>query len=350
MKPRKPSFWHLVGFVLLAHSLAACAIPSEIEPPASDAGPGTDSSTDGATTDTSTDAGPPDSGTDSGTDAGADSGTDSNVDAGCPPDLFSAPVNVTELNSTDTELAPWLQSDNLRIIFSSSRAGSMGGTDTWHAVRPDPLSPFATPSLTSNVNSNSEDLKPILSDDGLTLYFASNRSGAAGFDIFMATRPGPTGAFGAPTPVAELNTADHDFPSYITPDELTIYIASDRTGTMGSYDVYVATRTGTGLPFDPPTNVTELNSTDADLSAMLDASGLTLYMTSFRTGDYDVYFATRPDTSSPFSTPAPITVVNSSADDSDVMLTPDGTGIYIASNRAGSSGDADIWFAPRACP
>jgi len=57
------------------------------------------------------------------------------------------------------------------------------------------------------------------------------------FDIWTASRPGPTGKFDTPVPVTELNTAISDRPAWISADGCRLYISRGDTRAM-----YVASK------------------------------------------------------------------------------------------------------------
>jgi hypothetical protein len=72
----------------------------------------------------------------------------------------------------------------------------------------------------------------------------SRRVGAQ-FDIFQSTRPSIGGAWSLPTSLGgAINTSSHDEAGYITPDGLSLYFHSDRSG---NYDLYVARRIDTAM-------------------------------------------------------------------------------------------------------
>lgn len=107
----------------------------------------------------------------------------------------------------------------------------------------------ALPAGTSAINHpTADDYRPVLTDDGLTLYFASKRSGIGGDtdgDIWMATRANLNSSFGTPTRVDILNRSGRDFPLAVSEDECTLYFASNRDTGLGStddYRIYTATR------------------------------------------------------------------------------------------------------------
>jgi WD40 repeat protein len=90
---------------------------------------------------------------------------------------FEVPVNVTELNSTDTEGRAVLSSDGASVIFSSDRPGGLGDADLWISSRPTPTSPFSAPRNLVQANSDAEDLDVAVSSDEQEIFFASARGG-----------------------------------------------------------------------------------------------------------------------------------------------------------------------------
>src|SRR5262245_48718825 len=81
---------------------------------------------------------------------------------------------------------------------------------------------------------------PTLTDDRLELYFNFQA------DIFVATRASVGAPWSAPVRVAELSSTANETTPEITGDGLTIYFASDRVGTLGGEDIWIATRRARG--------------------------------------------------------------------------------------------------------
>lgn len=80
---------------------------------------------------------------------------------------------------------------------------------------------------------------PSLSEDGRVIVFTSNRLSPLR-DIFVATRPSTTVAFGGPEAVTILNSPDSDFDPHVTTDGCAIYFASDRGRSAGDLTIYVS--------------------------------------------------------------------------------------------------------------
>jgi hypothetical protein len=97
------------------------------------------------------------------------------------------------LNSEADDLGPVLSPDGERLYFSSNRSGSRGGQDLW-LVRREGEGWSAAENLGPGVNSEHDEFGPALAPDGRTIYFASNRplahdeTGRAGDGASAATR------------------------------------------------------------------------------------------------------------------------------------------------------------------
>src|SRR5262249_44706445 len=96
------------------------------------------------------------------------------------------------------DVAPHVTRDGLTLLYASKAPGGLGDWDLWQVTRPTLSSPWGTPvNLGPTINSSAADSEPLISPDGLSLYFSSNRAGGRGqYDIWVATRPSADAAFG----------------------------------------------------------------------------------------------------------------------------------------------------------
>lgn len=218
-------------------------------------------------------------------------------------------------------------------------------------------------------------------------------SGAEGGgpDAYVCDRALP---FGAPVPIAELNTVGGvgEGTLRLLPDELTGYFwRRDTTDTMTLAQIFYASRLALDAPwtaqpvtglddgrgsldptlvsdgsllvfrkttpddlylavpidatsFQPPVEIGSLNSLSADTEPFLQASGSELIFNSLRSGGGDLYRATRSGKT--FSAPTLIAEVSTTADEGDPVLSADGLELYFRSNRVGN--EYDIYRATRA--
>jgi predicted outer membrane repeat protein len=102
---------------------------------------------------------------------------------------FGAPVLAPGLNSAVNDFRPNVRRDGLEIFFDSNREGGSGGLDIWTSTRTKTSDPWSAPTNLSDINSIANDLRASLSWNGATLYFGSFRAGGQGsMDLYVTTR------------------------------------------------------------------------------------------------------------------------------------------------------------------
>jgi hypothetical protein len=96
--------------------------------------------------------------------------------------------------------------------------------------------------LGQTVNSPSVEGAAMVSPDGLSLYFHSNRAGGYGsFDVWVTTRPTTDDEWGAPMNLGPvINTSTFDGAAGISADCSTLYFMSGRPGGSGRHDLWQA--------------------------------------------------------------------------------------------------------------
>lgn len=184
-----------------------------------------------------------------------------------------------------------------------------------------------------------------LSPDELTVYVASDLAapGTPNFDLYSSSRTSLTTPFGALAPMTALMTDSDDRSPTISSDGLTLLFHSSRGG---NYDLHASTRASTSAPFPAPTALgAAINTTAIETSPVLTSSGTALYFTRSTATTDEVYVATLGATG--FGAAVPVTEINAGGPASSVAIAADGLTIYWASARAGGSGMQDIWTASR---
>ena len=275
---------------------------------------------------------------------------------------FGKPTNLgPTVNSPAYDCAPCISSDGLELYFDSRRPGGYGLWDIWVTRRPARDADWGNPvNLGLTVNSPVDDIGPIISDDGLEIYFTSKQSGGyGGWDSWVTRRPTRDADWGTPINLGPmLNSSTNDGASSISANGLKLYIWSNRPGGYGSDDILVTERVTLNDPWGAPTNIGAMvNSSAQEDSACISANGLLLLFSEdfagpFRTGGYgkaDIWLTTRASVSDPWDTPRNLgPIVNTSSGDicSGRSLSPDGLTLYFWSNRPGGHGSWDIWQAP----
>jgi hypothetical protein len=218
---------------------------------------------------------------------------------------WSTPVLETALNSSSTDTGPHLSIDGLTVHFASFRSGNY---EIYSATRAGVGAPWSAPVLeTALSDGTAQDDQPFLSADGQSLWFASTRGGT--YDIWVATRSG-TG-WNAPTVVSELSspTASAESAPSLTADGLEIYFLTAGWSAPATPQnaIHRATRTSTALPFGTPTLVTEFANANTHRDVEVAPDGLSIIYTEFVSPRLQVMMAERASRSLPFSAPVVLT-------------------------------------------
>lgn len=148
------------------------------------------------------------------------------------PESGGGLMNLGEpINTTSWEGHPFVTRDGKRLWFASDRPGGFGGTDIWYCERTGGGT-WGTPvNAGPVVNTSNDELSPCIDPESGTLYFAAWRDGS-GLDI-MYLKPGMTTRAALTAPY---NSPDDDFTPCIFGS--TFYLASNRTGGCGGFDLY----------------------------------------------------------------------------------------------------------------
>jgi len=161
---------------------------------------------------------------------------------------WGVPVNLgTTINTSGPEGAPRLSTDGLELYFSArNRAGGYGGDDIWVTRRATKNDAWEPPiNLGAVVNSPASDCYPFLSADGLALFFCENRGrplrpgGFGNVDMWVTTRASVSEPWGTPVNLGpQVNSPSHDSGPVISPDGFTLYFGSNRPGGFGGSDIW----------------------------------------------------------------------------------------------------------------
>ena len=207
------------------------------------------------------------------------------------PDLASAwsVSPITDLNTASTDKEPAPLADNSGLAFASNRPPADAGGDLYFATNDGTTYTLVGP--ISNLNTTMIDYHPYFQPGTSTLWFASNRTGLLA--IYTSTYQGG-GSFSAPVQMSDLDVAGYDTEVAIpSPDGLVMYFRSNRPGSLGGIDIWVATRASTSMPWGNARPVDEINSTVLDTPNWISGDLCTIYLSSSRTDASDIFVATR---------------------------------------------------------
>ncbi|MFH1883148.1 MAG: M56 family metallopeptidase [Planctomycetota bacterium] len=208
--------------------------------------------------------------------------------------IFGTPTNLgPTVNSSAADYDPSISADGLSLYFASRRTGGYGNNDLYVTNRKTTEDPWETPlNLGPTVNSSGWDNAPSISADGLSLNFSSDRPGGYGeWDLWVATRETTSAPWGAPVNLGQtVNSPANEHGQCISGDGLSLYFAERfvgpfRPGGLGYGDIWVTTRKTTADPWDRPVNLgPAVNSSAQDRSPDISADQRMLFFSSFRTG------------------------------------------------------------------
>jgi hypothetical protein len=218
------------------------------------------------------------------------------------------------------------------------------GTSTGEHATCDAEMPFTEPMLVTELDTEMHEDHAWLSQDELTVYLSSNRNDELpGYDIYVGVRAGLDDPFGELTLLTGSDSEDRR--PTLTADGLTLYLASSPVGAL-SYDLMVATRANLLAEFSELAPVGVVNSDVSDSAPSISPDGTTLWFESQRTGLGDIY-RTQRSGDGPFEEPTPVGELNTPSAEAAPVPSADGLTIWFASNRAGGVGDLDVWTATR---
>jgi hypothetical protein len=159
-------------------------------------------------------------------------------------DPWAEAVNLGPLiNSSENDSGPSLTPDGLSLFFYSRKPGGFGGIDIWVTTRATVNDPWAEAvNLGPTINTSVLDYWPSILDNGLTLILTSRRPGGYGNrDIWLATRETIEDEWGTPINVGlTVNSSVDEACPNISNDDLTLYFASNNLAGQGSYDIWQA--------------------------------------------------------------------------------------------------------------
>jgi len=201
---------------------------------------------------------------------------------------WTAPA-IAPFSDVGRNFDPVLSPDGLRLYFVSDRApeGTLGtppDPDLWVVARPRVGAAWGAPRrLPAPINASARrEVEWFASEaaDG-TLYVAAGRAGAPGTDLWRARRV--DGAYPSLEPLgAPLDGPGLEAEPMIAPDQsFIVFAAYERPGGHGHFDLWIAHREGDG--WSAPVNLgPTVNSPARDYSPRLAPDGHTLLFTSER--------------------------------------------------------------------
>jgi hypothetical protein len=202
-------------------------------------------------------------------------------------------------------------------LFAYSCSASSGGTNLHEAER---LSPVLGGSHRLILGEMRTEGSPEFSPDGRSLYFLTFTAADIG-NIELIERTSPIETWGAIQVPPDLNTLGDDRPG--SPDRSGNHIVISRGGVLLEF-----VRTPQGA-FTPLQTTDTLGAGPMAVNPHLSNDGLTLvFAAPDRTAD--LYIAYRQSVDEAWGAALPITELNTTQNEADPWISPDGNGIYFA--------------------
>lgn len=264
----------------------------------------------------------------------------------------------TAVNESNSTMAP----NGLSLYFSSTRTdlGGLGGNDIYVSRRATLGSVWGAPqNLGATVNTSSTEHISSISRDGLTMFLFSNRPGGlGGNDIYFSTRTGAFNDFGWTAPInlgSPINTElDDGLAAYVEDEDFgnSLIFSSNRNNGGVDYDLFQSTRNANGT-FNTPVAIDELNTPGAELRPAVRRDGLEIYFGAARfgglgeLGTFDIWISKRASTFLPWNPPVLVPNINTTEDENNPSLSPDGSILYFTAYRNGGVTGLDLYSATR---
>ncbi|MBX2931899.1 MAG: PD40 domain-containing protein [Chitinophagaceae bacterium] len=156
------------------------------------------------------------------------------------PEGWSEPENLgPNINTEFWESSPSLSPDKRVLYFSSNRYGGVGGKDLYFSERM-PNGKFGPAvNMGEGINTEADEFSPFIHADNQTLYFTSNGWQGYGASDLFVVRKQDDNTWSEPENLGyPINTIDDDGYLAVSADGLTAYFASDRSDSRGGLDLY----------------------------------------------------------------------------------------------------------------
>lgn len=198
------------------------------------------------------------------------------------------------INTKKNQGAQSISADGRFLFYTSCDdiENGYGSCDIYYSLKIGDIWSFPENAGTI-INTADWESQPSITADGRELFFSSARPGSIGsYDIWMATI-GDDGYWQDPVNLGNvINTNYSEQCPFIHPDGKTLYFSSEGHPGMGSADLFYATRDEYGIWSTPKNLGYPINTKDREISLSVSANGTTAYFSSDRgkaVGDLDIY-------------------------------------------------------------
>ncbi len=262
------------------------------------------------------------------------------------------PINLgANINSSNSEYSPTLTADEQTLYFTVARPRDQytlcdnckEEEDFYISKQIDGEWSIALP-LGHPINTRGNEGAASISPDGMYFYFtACNRDdGFGSCDLYVSKRE--KGKWSKPTNMGStVNSKNWDSHPSIAPDGKTLYFTSARNGNM---DIYVSELDENGNWSEPQNIGKPINTNKTEMSPFIHPDGKTLYFASdghFGMGGLDLFFSRKQEDGS-WSEPQNLGYpINTHHDEGFFIVNALGNMAYFSSNKFGGYGKLDLF-------
>jgi len=152
---------------------------------------------------------------------------------------WGEPTLISVAQDTFTVGHPAISNDDLTLVFASNIPGGQGGKDLWYITYDKKAKTWSEPTnLGSEINTAGDEMFPFIRDNG-ELYFSSNgHSGMGGLDIFKAANKGVNQWAGIENLKSPMNSEANDFGIVFEPGKDRGFFTTSREGGKGGDDIW----------------------------------------------------------------------------------------------------------------
>lgn len=199
-----------------------------------------------------------------------------------------------KINTEGNDISNNLSYDGTRMLMSKLNAAGNSDIyesflkgDTWS----DPIS------FSRDINLKSNERFASYNFNDRAIYFAKDKAGGKnGYDIMISgVKVKRDRSYGLPTQVQDVSSTFNDGPIYLHPDGKTMYFASEGFDSMGGYDIFYSKKIKGGGWTKPINMGSPINTPYDDFFFAATANGKYAYIASNREGGkggYDIYKVT----------------------------------------------------------
>lgn len=200
--------------------------------------------------------------------------------------IWSAP-QLVNFSSDSRDLEPFLTYDGLRLYFASNRLKTENDTNTkdfdiWYVERKDIKSAWSKPiNVGFPINTEKDEFYPSVTKNGNLYFTCINEKSLGKDDIFVSKWK--DGKYSEPENMGtNINSEGYEFNAYVSPEEsFIIFTAYNRKDGYGSGDLYISYNENGNWSLAQNLSI-EINSKQMDYCPFYDVNSNTLYFTSKR--------------------------------------------------------------------